>query len=171
MEDWEEAYEKVKIALEKILEKKKNATDCHRCFLELTFGGWVPLCVEKARLKKMRGKERLYLRLSIRYYEPFQVIDKINEVYFKLKMPKIQSIHKSFHARLLKPFSGEVPIDMVDEPQSEVEERDEVLVPEHFRQERKGGGKVMHTLVNFQNYLVKDVKWLDEGDLADLPQD
>ena len=62
---------------------------------------------------------------------------------------------------------------MVDEPQPEVEELDEVLILEQIvaRKERKVRGKVMRRyLVKFQNYPAMDAKWMEEGDLADSPQ-
>ena len=37
------------------------------------------------RLKKMKGKEHLNSKLSMRYYGPFQMIDKI-EVFDQLKL-------------------------------------------------------------------------------------
>ena len=38
--------------------------------------------------------------------------------------------------------------------------------------ERKVGGKVSRTyLVKFKNYSAMDAKWMDEGDLADSPQE
>ena len=64
----------------------------------------------------MKGKERLYPKLSMRYYGPFQVIDKVNEVSYRLGLPNHWKIHNVFHVSLLRPFSGDVPTDAVDEP-------------------------------------------------------
>ena len=63
---------------------------------------------------------------------------------------------------------------MEDEPQPEVEELDEVLVPEQIvaHKDRKVRGKVSRRyLVKFKNYSAMDAKWMDEGDLADSPQE
>ena len=80
----------------------------------------------------MKGKERLYPKLSMRYYGPFQVLEKINEVSYRLQLPDHWKIHNAFHVSLLRPFRGDVPEDVVDEPQPEVEELDEVLIPEQI---------------------------------------
>ena len=128
---------------------------------------------EKARLKKMKGRERLFPKLSMRYYGPLQVIEKMSEVSYRLQLPDSWRIHNAFHVSLLRPFVGEVPTEMVDEPQPEVEELDKVLIPEQIvaHKERKVRGKVMRRyLVKFQNYPAMDAKWMEEGDLADSPQ-
>ena len=63
---------------------------------------------------------------------------------------------------------------MEDAPQPEVEELDKVLVPEQIvaHKERKVRGRVSRRyLVKFKNYSTMDAKWMDEGDLADSPQE
>ena len=77
VEDWEEAYKKVKYALEKSQAKQKRAANSHRRELLFKENDWVLLRFEKARLRKMKGKERLFPKLSMRYYGPFQVSEKI----------------------------------------------------------------------------------------------
>ncbi|MCO5563833.1 hypothetical protein L7F22_017482 [Adiantum nelumboides] len=69
----------------------------------------------------------------------FEVTERINEVSYRLRLPDHWKIHNAFHVSLLKPFSGDVPTDAVDEPQPEVEEQDEVLQPEQIlaHKERK----------------------------------
>lgn len=139
VEDMEESYAKVKYALQRTQKKHKKAADEHRRPLEFALGDWVLLKFEKARIKKMRGRERLFPKLSMRYYGPFQVIDKMSEVSYRLQLPDNWRIHNAFHVSLLRPFVGEVPTEMVDEPQPEVEELDEVLIPEQIvaHKERK----------------------------------
>ena len=54
---------------------------------------------------------------------------------------------------------------MVDEPQPEVEELDEVVIPEQIvaHKERKVRGKFLRRyLVKFQNYSGMDAKWMEE---------
>ena len=170
--DWEEAYKKVKEALQKTQAKQKKAADRHRRHLEFALGDWVLLRFEKARLKKMKGKERLYPKLSMRYYGPFQVMERINDVAYRLQLPDHWKIHNAFHVSLLRPFNGDVPEDLTDEQQPEVEELDEILIPEQIvaHKERKVRGKVSRRyLVKFQNYSPMDAKWMEEGDLADSP--
>ncbi|MCO5567700.1 hypothetical protein L7F22_021394 [Adiantum nelumboides] len=125
----DEAYRKIKLALEKTQSKQKKAADQHRRELVFSLGDWVLLRFEKARLRKMKGKEHLFPKLGMRYYGPFQVCDKISDVAYRLKLPEGWKIHNAFHVSLLRPFVGDMPEDIVSEEQSEVEELYEILVP------------------------------------------
>ena len=130
VENMDEMYKKIKFALEKTQAKQKKAIDHHRRELLFSPVDWILLRFEKARLKKMKGKERLFTKLSMHYYGPFQVTEKINDVAYKLKLLDGWKIHNAFHVSLLRPFVGDVPEDMQAEEQPEVEELDEILVPE-----------------------------------------
>ncbi|MCO5551670.1 hypothetical protein L7F22_005174 [Adiantum nelumboides] len=127
VQNMDEAYKKIKLALEKTQSKQKNTADRHRRELVFSLGDWVLLRFEKARSRKMKGKERLFPKLGILYYGPFQVCDKISDVTYRLKLPEGWKIHNAFHVSLLRPFVGDVPEDMVLEEQLEVEELDEFL--------------------------------------------
>lgn len=145
----------------------------HRRELLFKENDWVLLRFEKARLRKWKGKERLFPKLSMRYYGPFQVSEKLSDVAYRLKLPAHWKIHNAFHVSLLRPFVGDVPEDIVQEEQLEVEELDEILIPEQIlaHKERKVKGQVARRfLVKFQNYSPMDAKWMDEAALADSPQ-
>ncbi|MCO5577168.1 hypothetical protein L7F22_030992 [Adiantum nelumboides] len=78
------------------------------------------------------------------------------------------SVSKAGYA-LLWAFSK----DIVPEEQPEVEELDEILVPEQIlaHKDRKVRGKVVRRyLVKFKNYSPMDAKWMEEAALVDSPQ-
>ncbi|MCO5598074.1 hypothetical protein L7F22_052164 [Adiantum nelumboides] len=120
VEGWQEAYKKVKYALEKTQAKQKRAADRHRRELLFKENDWALLRFEKARLRKRKGKERLFPKLNMRYYGPFQVSQKISDVAYRLKLPEGWKIHNAFHVSLLRPFVGEVPEEMVPEEKPEL---------------------------------------------------
>ena len=168
----DETFQKIKYALEKTQAKQKKAADQHRRELLFSLGDWVLLRFEKARLKKRKGKESLFTKLSMRYYGPFQVTEKISDVCYRLKLPETWKIHNAFHVSLLRPYVGDVPETLPAEEQPEVEELDEILVPEQIlaHKERKVKGKVARRyLVKFKNYPAMDAKWMEEGELAESP--
>ncbi|MCO5554997.1 hypothetical protein L7F22_008536 [Adiantum nelumboides] len=170
---WQEAYKKVKYALEKSQAKHKRAADSHRRELLFKENDWVLLRFEKARLRKKKDKERMFPKLRMRYYGPFQVSEKISDVAYRLKLATNWKIHNAFHVSLLRPFVGEVPEEMVQEEQPQVEELDEILVPEQIlaHNDRKVKGKVARRyLVKYKNYSPMDAKWMEEAELADSPQ-
>ena len=173
VQSMDETYQKIKYALERTQAKQKRAADIHRRELVFNEHDWVLLRFEKARLKKWKGKESLFPKLSMRYYGPFQVTEKINDVYYRLKLPEQWKIHNAFHVILLRPFVGDVLEDMPVEEQSEVEELDEILVPEQIlaHKERKVRGKVARRyLVKFRNYSPMDAHCMEEDELVDFPQ-
>ena len=57
VKNMDEAYQKVKLALQKTRAKQKKAVDRHRRALEFAEGDWVLLRFAKGRLKKKRGKD------------------------------------------------------------------------------------------------------------------
>ena len=65
---------------------------------------------EKARLGKMKGKEKVYVKLAPRYYGPFKVSKDINGVAFHLELPDHWKIHNAFHMSLRKKYQGPKPI-------------------------------------------------------------
>ncbi|MCO5560942.1 hypothetical protein L7F22_014562 [Adiantum nelumboides] len=104
----DEMYKK---ALEKTQAKQKKAADRHRCEVVFSLGDGILLRFEKARWK-MKGKKRLFPKLSMRYYRSFQVCDRISDVAYRLKLPESKKIHNAFHVSLLIPYVGDVPEDM-----------------------------------------------------------
>ncbi|MCO5577197.1 hypothetical protein L7F22_031021 [Adiantum nelumboides] len=109
----------------------------------------------------------------MRYYGPFQITERINDVSFRLRLPDTWKIHNAFHVSLFKPFRGDVPDDGEPDEQPEVEENEEILVPEQIlaHKDTKTKGKVRRRfLLKFKNYPALDAKWMEEEDLADTPQ-
>ncbi|MCO5589123.1 hypothetical protein L7F22_043089 [Adiantum nelumboides] len=113
---------------DKIFEADEYTRDLDTAFAKEN--DWVLLRFEKTRLRKKKGKKRLFPKLSMRYYGPFQITKRINDVSFRLKLPDTWKIHNAFHVSLLKPFKGDVPDDGELDEQPEVEENEEILVPE-----------------------------------------
>ncbi|MCO5564294.1 hypothetical protein L7F22_017954 [Adiantum nelumboides] len=171
--DLDTAFAKVRETLQKSQERQKKAADRHRHDLKLKKNDWVLLRFEKARLRKKKGKERPFPKLSMRYYGPFQITERINDVSFRLRLPDTWKIHNAFHVSLLKPFKGDVPDDGEPDEQPEAEENEEFLFAEQIlaHKDTKNKGKVRRRfLVKFKNYPALDAKWMEEEDLADTPQ-
>ena len=72
--------------------------------MDLKAREWVLLKFKKTRLCELKGKEKIYIKLSPWYYGPFKVLEEINEVAFKLELPKHWRIHNAFHINLLKKY-------------------------------------------------------------------
>jgi hypothetical protein len=55
-------------------------------------------------------------KLGLKFYGPYQVVQRIGEVSYKLNRPVHAKIHDVFHVSLLKKFEGAPPDDEVSLP-------------------------------------------------------
>ena len=154
--DLDTAYDHVKCAIMRTWDKQKKAANKHCRSLDLTENQWVLLNFKKARLRNQAGKVGQVVKLANKYYGPFHIIEKINDVSFRLALPAHWKIHNAFHVSLLKTYVGEPPKDPISEDSAEVDELEEVLQPEKIisHQDRKlrGGKNSTEVLVKFKNY-------------------
>ena len=66
-------------------------------------------------------------KLEKRYYGPFQILEKINEAAYRLKLPTHWQIHNAFHVSLLKPYKGEPPMEPIIEDPSDINQDEKIL--------------------------------------------
>jgi hypothetical protein len=72
----------------------------HRREVEYKVGDMVYLKIQPYKLKKLA--KRFNQKLSPRYYGPYEVLQRIGAVAYKLKLPEDTRVHPVFHASLLK---------------------------------------------------------------------
>ena len=154
--DLQTSFEKIKDAIRITQQKQKSAADKHRRALDFKEDDWVLLKFPKARLWQTTGKDwqgmhsghqKYYAKLARRYYGPFQILERINETSYRLKLPPHWHIHNAFHVSLLKVYKGNPPTEPLIEDPPKFDEREEILQPESIlRHEDKllRNGKVLH---------------------------
>ena len=76
------------------------------------------------------GHQKYYAKLAKRYYGPFQILERINETAYRLKLQDSWQIHNAFHLGLLKPYKGQRPTGPAQEDPPAFEEGEEILQPE-----------------------------------------
>ena len=80
----------------------KFHADKHRSERSFSVGDWVYL-----RLQPYRSiSHKTFNKLSPRFYGPFQVLQKIGAVTYKLDLPPGSQIHPVFHVSYLKAKLG-----------------------------------------------------------------
>ena len=169
--DLQMSFEKIKDAIKVTQQKQKSAADKHRRSLDFKVDDWVLLKFPKARLRQTTGKDwqgmpsghqKYYAKLARRYYGPFQILAKINETAYRLKLPSHWQIHNAFHVSLLKVYKGTPPTEPLIEDPPKFDEREEILQPESIlRLEDKllRNGKILRKyLVKFKNYDFEDAR-------------
>ncbi|MCI10865.1 hypothetical protein A2U01_0031962, partial [Trifolium medium] len=78
----------------------RNQANKHRRPVDYEVGDMVFLKIQPYKLKKLA--KRLNQKLSPRYYGPYEVLQKIGTVAYKLRLPDDTRVHPVFHASLLK---------------------------------------------------------------------
>ena len=94
--DLQTSFEKIKDAISITQQKQKSTADKHRRSLEFKEDDWVLLKFPKACLRQTTrkywqgmhsGHQKYYAKLACRYYGPFQILERINEIAYRLKLP------------------------------------------------------------------------------------
>jgi hypothetical protein len=97
----------IKEAKERLKEahvRMKKIYDQHHKEREFKVGDWVYLRLQPYR--QMSVSMRKNLKLSPRFYGPYQILEKIEVVSYKLNLPPGSKIHHVFHVSLLKKQLG-----------------------------------------------------------------
>ncbi|XP_020197229.1 uncharacterized protein [Aegilops tauschii subsp. strangulata] len=95
-------------------------------------------------------------KLGPRYARPFSVLERIDNVAYRLQLPSSARIHNVFHVGLLKPFHGEPPATTPDLPPTS--EGRLLPGPAKVLKAQQSRG-VWRLLIQWQGLLEEDATW------------
>ncbi|MCO5578980.1 hypothetical protein L7F22_032831 [Adiantum nelumboides] len=134
----EEANSTVLDLLKCYVSEHKAKWQQYLSLVEYAYNNTVHSSTGKAPFEIVEGGKKVQpiLHTKDKIFEADKYVQDMDEMYKK--------IHNAFHVSLLRPYVGDVPKDMLTEEQLEVEELDEILVPEQIlaHKERKSERQV-----------------------------
>ncbi|MCI13142.1 hypothetical protein A2U01_0034258, partial [Trifolium medium] len=139
----------------------KKYVDASRRDVNFNVGEWVFLKLRPHRQQSVI--KRIHQKLAARFYGPFQVVEKIGEVAYRLQLPAESKIHPVFHASLLKRAIGNYEVHGTLPNDLDMAEEDDhypALVVGSRVTIRKGVF-VPQSLIQWKNKSLDDVTWED----------
>ncbi|GMY19663.1 Ty3/gypsy retrotransposon protein [Fagus crenata] len=128
---------------------KQNA-DKHRRDVEFAVGDWVYLRLQPYRQSSIAFRKNL--KLSPRYFGPFQVVERVGAVAYKLKLPAKSKLHSVFHVSNLKRKLGS-------------QEEASTMLPVIAILDRRTRRSKEEVLVHWQGLSPADATWEDAQSL------
>ena len=98
LKEMEQEVAKIRHDLKAAQDRHKRYADKHRVYIEFSVGDHVYL---RVREKKISFKLRSCAKLSPRYCGPFEVLERIGPVAYRLAFPASTRDHNFFHVSLL----------------------------------------------------------------------
>ncbi|XP_065636308.1 uncharacterized protein LOC136070363 [Quercus suber] len=139
--------------------RMKSQADLHRTDTSFNVGDWVYLKLQPYRQYSLRLKG--FNKLSPRFYGPFQVLQKVGQVAYRLALPTDCSIHPVFHVSCLKLKLGSnvVPVPTLPPITSAGVLDPEPLVILQSRTKQLRSRTITEVLVQWHGHSSEDATW------------
>ena len=102
----EETFQAIRKKLLRAQERMKLTANTKRREVTYQPGDWEMLKLHSYRQVSAKWAQATWGKLAKRFYRPFQVLERIGPVAYRLKLSKEAHIHSVFHCSLLKTFKG-----------------------------------------------------------------
>ncbi|KAJ4810364.1 polyprotein [Rhynchospora pubera] len=166
LKDRHQVMWELKQQLQKSQDRMKKFADTKRTERVFEVGQWVYLKLQPYRQLSVKGISGK--KLGLKYYGPFEIIDKVGPVAYKLQLPAGSLIHPVFHVSQLKLKLGNghtvTPALPMINPNGNVQ-----MVPDTILERKlykKGNAAGVKVLIKWSHGTVDDATWEDYQSLA-----
>ncbi|XP_072955935.1 uncharacterized protein [Typha angustifolia] len=139
-----------------------------------SFGDWVYIKLQPYRQSSVKPIPNQ--KLALKFYGPYQMVERIGPIPYRLDLPEEARIHPVFHVSNLKarvpptePIKGALPEPMTTEvEESKSEPSTPILVRILARRRTRVQDEwTTKILVEWQGCLVEEATWVPEADFMD----
>ena len=159
----DEALRQLKSHLLRAHDRMRAQANKHRKERYFVVGDFIFLKLKQNRQHFVMN--RVNPKLSAKYYGPFEVVEKIGEVAYRLKLPPSLKIHPVFHVSLLKKkVMGKYKVEEVLPIRLE-DDRTKLMTPEAIlaaRNSTKRGETKKQVLRHWKGQAMDEATWEDE---------
>lgn len=150
---------KIKDNLQQARARMKIYADKKRSEREFAEGDWVYLKLQPYRQNSVAGRNNE--KLAAKYYGPYQVIERIGKVAYKLSLPQSSKIHPVFHVSLLKKKIGQsqVPVRELPVLDSRGVLKTQPVAVLDRRIEKKNNAAAVQYLVHWAGQTEEEATW------------
>ncbi|MCI25763.1 hypothetical protein A2U01_0046954, partial [Trifolium medium] len=163
LSDRDEALNQLKSHLLRAQQQMKKYADSKRRDVQFAVGEWVFLKLRPHRQHSV--VKRINQKLSARFYGPFQIVERVGAVAYRLQLPDTSKIHPVFHVSLLKKAIGDYQVQG-DLPNELEVATDELFWPEKVLGSRINvmrGVSIPQSLIQWKNKPIDEVTWEDNA--------
>ena len=145
--------------------RMKVQADKHRSERELQVGDLVYLRLVPYRLQSLAPHS--YHKLLPKFYGPYEVLDKMGPVAYKLKLPEGCKIHPIFHVSCLKKHLGAQVTPSLTLPRITDDGivQDEPLTILERKMVKRGNAAGVDVLIHWKGHTMEEATWEDYNDL------
>ena len=124
---------------------------------EFTVGDWVLLKLYPYKQQSLAKK--VNFKLAKRYFRPYQIVQRVGQVAYRLKLPPESKVHAVFHVSLLKPYIGPLSVSISNLPESPSSiPRPAAIIDRRLREEQ--GRLSLKVLVKWEGQPCEDMSWV-----------
>jgi hypothetical protein len=156
MTERDEFLMEIRERLEQSQQQYKRFYDAKHRDVEFVVGQWVWLCLLHRPIASLDVKGRG--KLGPRFSRPFQVLERIGDVAYKLILPAGAHLHDVFHVGLLKQFHGVPPSAPATLPT--IHHGRACLEPKAVTKGRLARGR-QEILVSWKGRAASETSWMD----------